>query len=375
VEPAEFQTIVNIAFLASLRAEEGRPVSFTAMLIDESELNALHSGSYSEHQNVLTFSTPIPFTPTRVAKLAAAFNPYSTALMVRRSRQGEVGGHEIWGGLFFGDARAGLFDTPVMAGAGFSATRPNCLTVTARSVGALLLSRSAFVIAHLDTDGIVKPTDSPLFDRGALRNVVDAALGSTTPPTTPNGHNYNIESVQFLLSEVARQDTGATIVLAPHNPDQRLMDVVYGVQGDLGIAFLLGRVVSDAQRPPTRATHPIHRVLAHRLSAVARLAAIDGALVLSAGWHLVGAGVKLRATHWTGNFQAGPQSLTQATAAQALDRSKLGTRHNSAIDFVGACPGAVVSEDGPIRGLAHGDSSTVLYWPDCRQSGWTSHVL
>ncbi len=106
-----------------------------------------------------------------------------------------------------------------------------------------------------------------------------------------------------------------------------------------------------------------------RLSALAQLACIDGALILSSTLEVISFGATLMATKWTGEVKVGQDGL--GGGGEIFNNLRLGTRHNSAIDYIGACPGTigfVVSEDGPIRGLVRGAGQTVLCWPDCRVS-------
>jgi hypothetical protein len=81
------------------------------------------------------------------------------------------------------------------------------------------------------------------------------------------------------------------------------------------------------------------------------LATIDGALVLDRDLGVRGFGAKLTAPSWDGEVLTGPNGWGDG-AGQPFDFKRLGTRHNSAISFVGSCPGAtafVLSEDGGVR--------------------------
>ena len=58
-----------------------------------------------------------------------------------------------------------------------------------------------------------------------------------------------------------------------------------------------------------------------------------------------------------------------------VDLGQYGTRHASAVNFVGRVPEAIVfviSQDGPIAGLTRKDENTVLWWPDCLSKLWLS---
>ncbi|MGB7291958.1 MAG: hypothetical protein WBD99_07290 [Thermodesulfobacteriota bacterium] len=105
------------------------------------------------------------------------------------------------------------------------------------------------------------------------------------------------------------------------------------------------------------------------LDAIAQLACIDGALIISTQFNVVAFGSKLSAPKWSGSVLIGPDGF--GGGGGIFDVSKLGTRHNSAINFVGSCTDSiifVISQDGPIRGFAYQDSNTIFCWPDCSVS-------
>lgn len=111
------------------------------------------------------------------------------------------------------------------------------------------------------------------------------------------------------------------------------------------------------------------RVCREKLDVLAQLSCVDGALVLSGSLEVVSFGATLKSPKWEGDVLVGPDGF--GGGGRPFDASKLGTRHNSAINSVGASPGAicfVLSQGGPIRGLAKRDAGTVLCWPDCSTS-------
>ena len=96
---------------------------------------------------------------------------------------------------------------------------------------------------------------------------------------------------------------------------------------------------------------------------------MDGALLITPEFEVVAFGAKLKSEKWKGKIESGP--IPMHFHKNYLDFSRLGTRHNSAVNFVGAVTGAiafVASSDGPIRAITKGDDDKVLYWPDCRIS-------
>ena len=112
----------------------------------------------------------------------------------------------------------------------------------------------------------------------------------------------------------------------------------------------------------------IDQALRCRLRSLVDLAGIDGALLMTPSFDVIGFGMKLTAPKWDKkDVLHGP--VAQDIEKQQLDFSRLGTRHNSALDFVGNIVGAVAfvaSSDGPIRALVRSTEEKVWYWPDCR---------
>jgi hypothetical protein len=101
------------------------------------------------------------------------------------------------------------------------------------------------------------------------------------------------------------------------------------------------------------------------LNALAQITCVDGATIIDDHFEPLIFRARLSAAEWTGPVRLGPTA--RSGPGEAVTRGRFGTRHNSAIDFVAAIPGAVgfvISQDGPVRGITRrGD--TVFLWPDC----------
>jgi DNA integrity scanning protein DisA with diadenylate cyclase activity len=109
--------------------------------------------------------------------------------------------------------------------------------------------------------------------------------------------------------------------------------------------------------------------LRQRLNALSRFALLDGAVLLTSEFELVGFGAKLRAEPFKENVIEGADGF--GGGGQPFDFSRLGTRHNSALAFVAAVAGTVAfvaSTDGPIRGIGRQMDGRIHCWPDCRLS-------
>jgi hypothetical protein len=163
------------------------------------------------------------------------------------------------------------------------------------------------------------------------------------------------------------------IVLIPqrslqHYEHERRFTYEYRFSRELGLRDLFIRLIEG---PPGSMSGQIalRKLIKERLQLLAQLAAIDGALLLTDELDLISFGVTLNAPVWEGTVLIGPDAF--GGGGDIFAHTKLGTRHSSAIDFIGKCPDCVafvVSEDGPIRGIVQRDSSTLLCWPDCTES-------
>lgn len=148
-------------------------------------------------------------------------------------------------------------------------------------------------------------------------------------------------------------------------------DAKYEFKGRLRIEELIIQRLSygNGDLIYTMAKLALGQLIIERLSLLAQLSCIDGALLLTSNLRVVSFGATLRADEWLGDVIIGPDAL--GGGGQTFNFKTYGTRHNSAINFVGECPGAigfVISQDGMIRGFVRKDERTILCWLDCMVS-------
>jgi len=94
----DVKEILDQAFLASLKREEDRPISFTLTFLNKEDVDA-ETESIVYHQIIVTFDEELPFSVEAISKIASAFDPKISALIVGKSK--EDGKFSIWGGMFF----------------------------------------------------------------------------------------------------------------------------------------------------------------------------------------------------------------------------------------------------------------------------------
>lgn len=228
-------------------------------------------------------------------------------------------------------------------------------------------------IGRLVIGEFVRATPDP-FTVEAMGNYLMAMIADKNEYAEHGAHYWHVyrDSFDYLLAEITNRSHGGTIIVIPEERvkgSSIYFHPTYSFVGDLQVWSLLSEVVRADASHDFILYLALRKIYAERLGLLAQLSCVDGALILSGSLDVVAFGSKLSAPKWSGDVLVGPNGFSGG--GNRFDISKLGTRHNSAIDFIGASPGSlgfVISQDGPIRGLAKRDDNTILCWPDCRVS-------
>ena len=366
-EVGDVRAVVETAFWASLKREEDRPITFSLVLLPR---NAPAERGHPLPNQVLTFRRSLPLSAESVTKLAPAFNPNVSALAVAPV-DGQSREYEIWGAIIYAPT-SDLFTGSSLGMQGLTNLwRPDALTVTAVSASSLLVSRGEAQIGRFASGEFTRAVPTP-FNSYAMGNYVGVVI-SEDKGYGGDGFYLNryFRVLEYLLAQASARGHGGTIIISPCSKvrDHREHFAAnYSFDGDLQLEYLLNEMVKT-EREHSAFSPMYKRVCREKLDILAQLSCVDGALVLSSSLEVVSFGATLKAPKWEGDVLVGPDGF--GGGGQLFDASKLGTRHNSAINFIGASPGAicfVLSQDGPVRGLAKRDAGTVLCWPDCSTS-------
>jgi hypothetical protein len=262
---------------------------------------------------------------------------------------------------------------------------PDCPILSIDGTGSIVVSRGDAVVGRIVRGEFSRAAPAP-FQSHAMGLTLYDLFGLRT--TLKNGryvddgdNSYGhglLECLRYLLEQLARQGGGALVVFVPEPSMAQARehaDLPWASTGSLEIADLLrarihhqGRVRNNEWMSASFVTKAEVLIRA-RLDAIARLASVDGALLLSPDFHLIGFGARLRAPAWNATVFEGHDGV--GGGGKPLDFSRLGAKHTSALAYVGAVERAVafvVSADGPIRGLARKGYGPVHCWPDCRPS-------
>lgn len=333
-EPAEadIEAIIDAAFWASLRREEGTTPTISLALLPVSAAG-----------QALTFANPLPLRPTALAKLAPAVERPGIHLGVWRSTEGL----EVWG-----TTRS----IPAF-----------CFVLEVIGSGLLVVKHRSepfgkFVnIAVLEGDQIklVNEASTAIADCPEL---LRALVGQGVHP----GAEESVNVLVHLAASMRAHGRGGALLMVPDRlsspwRESIVQPILYDVEPDYPLLKDLMR-----REPAERRTLEWREEFRRAVDATAGLTAVDGATIISQAYELLAFGAKI--TRRPGRPQVDRVLVTEPIAGLQPVRvppAQLGgTRHLSAAQFVQDQPDTlalVASQDGrftvflwsPSDGLVH----------------------
>ena len=327
------EALVNAAFWASLRREEGyAPKISLAYLPPHPDVDPL------------IFERPLTLDPGGLARLAPAVERPGIHLGVSRSRDSAPHDLIVWG-----------------------ATRtipPFCFVVEVVSPGLLVLkhrprfeSRKFVNVAVLESDQI-KIIDEGASIRPDCPALVSSLLGFEGPQSVSGAPNVLVQ----LAVSMRKHGRGGALLVVPavseHWRDSLVLPMAYAVKP----AFSrLADVISQEGSAEHR--HEWLESLGRAIDVVAGLTAVDGATVINSRFELMAFGAKIRRMqHGAPVDQILVTEPIEGAVAERMSPGQLGgTRHLSAAQFVTDQQDAlalVASQDGHF---------TIFSWSSCDQ--------
>jgi hypothetical protein len=353
------------AFLATVREEEGRPIKFSVAVMQQQEVKSLISPTM--HRPVC-FAAEIPFSAATLAKIAPAFDPVLTTIVVRWEK--DSGALFIWGIWMHAPASNRFMEIPV-SGPGTANFRPDSFTLISKGRAALAVTRGSSLIGTFQA-GYFSPATPTPFTSTSLGQYVYASVQSDpiyAAVGMPYWH-YVRDALDVLLSEASLRGHGGTVVLLSPGVDPAESAYVsrYRVSGSFNLQSTLRDCIEKERSIEISAAY--RKVANETLQRIAQLAAVDGALILTFAFEVLAFGATLKAPRTDAVLVTGPDGFGRG-AGRPFDISRYGTRHRSAMDFAAAIPESIVfviSQDGPIRAFRRADDKTIQVWPDCTAS-------
>lgn len=356
---------IDAAFLATLRDEEGQQVRFSVALVLEEDM-AVAEG--------LTTLAPIPlesaveFTAASLIKLAGAFEPELTTILVRWNSNDSS--FSYWGLTFHAPGRNRFVEIPIGI-KGSANFPPDYFTVIARGRAALTFARGGSQIGTLQSGYFVPAAPTP-FTTKSLGGYVHSEV-KKDPLYAKHGNQYWLyvrDAMELLLSEASMRGNGGTIALLPFGfpRSSGMYATKYALNGSFGLQQVLEKCIENNQ---SLLSSIAFRKLAYEIiRRIANLSAVDGALIITFGFEVVTFGATLTAPRSALVPVIEPDGYGH-TCNTTFELNRYGTRHRSAFDFAVAHKGSlvfVISQDGPVRAFHRENDTTVRIWPDCTVS-------
>jgi hypothetical protein len=339
--------VLDVAFWASLTTNEGRPTRVRLVMLPSTSL-----------ETVLAFKHPIPFSEDEVAKLAPAARSTGWLAVDALQQPGT-----IWG----------ISQHPI-------SERLGAITIDVSDPGVIRVgfgpSQPFVVFAGRSATSPHDAGDMTLTTR--LRRVLGGTGAAATETETETGNHAAMRKCLALsaLARMVLEDRhGGTLLVVPdttgpwmdsvspfahafREPDTSVRDAIAAVQdqelariGGLG-ALYRSDVTSDVKEAILTAVSQLHWHPEVVLRPVARLAAVDGAVVMTADLDILGFGAMI-------SVGAAPHVYRVTPWPERTDSIDIeevgGARHQSAVRFVGKhreSIALVISHDGHLS-LAH----------------------
>jgi hypothetical protein len=396
-DPESLERLLSIAYQASLLREEERPVIFRMIVADPHDFPAEAGPPSGLHRLLFTHGRPLDAAELR--RLSPAVKYHRTLIGVRADGQG---GFEIWGILQSGPqwllAAQGGRATP-------SVLPPSALVVRVTGPGLLTVTRGAVTVCALHGGRL----SGPSADVFASRWLAEAFVGLRTELAAlhiaerPRARTAWValepeviglvapQMLKRLVTATRKAHHGGMLIIIPSGsttltagPDA-LLRIKYEFREEeprrryrtLILAAMRALAASAARRRPAMASegHGDHdgssdsQILAaadalfELSSLIAALANVDGAVVLTERFELIGFGCEI------GGDVA---DVTRVRKALDLEGTRwveettetVGTRHRAAYRLcqrIHDTLAIVVSQDGTVRLVAWKDGG-VTYW-------------
>jgi len=377
----DLAVLLDVVFTASLLCEEGKSVLTSVTWVSRDDFEKHEIGRMRESRLALEFDVPIDFEAHNLAKLNGIANGRSSTFLACRTESSAY----IWGVCYFMGRPEPIGEIPAMT-MEVRHFSPDYPTVTVTGVGSMQITRAGSVIGRVEGGKFLRAQatvfNSHMLGQYLYRLIdieIDFNNQSFKSSEDADAATSFFNCVEFIIEVLSQRRTGATVIFVPPRLRGNAlaeMDTAWKVHGSLEID-LLQRTRLKYQKQAQESKDfigfflrlKVDQALRQRLRSIVDLAGVDGAVLLTPSFDVIGFGMKLKSLKWVKDIQHGP--VIQPIEMQQLDFSRLGTRHNSALNFVGSIEGAVAfvaSSDGPIRALVRSTAEKIWYWPDCRVS-------
>lgn len=395
------QDLIDTAFHASLLTEEGRRPGFRLMYCSPQDLSGESERGWRHARRIVRFPKPRDFTVSELNRVAPASDLRRFLICVgpisKRSKK-----TEIWGLLDVGDNWWKFIHHEASGGM----PPPNYLALTSTAPGELSFSLQGHILLQFRSGAISFPTGNPIWGGGLepffepaqkdlYKGVVDRLQSKKWDEEGSDDdyperfYNFFVERIIHNVRDLAH---GGTILFVPHgitSEDSRISDrIIFKYRTDYNYAWdamerslINHRKYYDLYFPLMHGkeelstekfarftqlsseSDAIDEELCDIASCIASLTSVDGALVLTSRFSVLGFG---------GEIIAQSPTLSKVRIAGKSSRvpiDSFGTRHRSAFRFCSSFEdsvGFIVSSDGGVKAVKR-EGPGLLFWPDINE--------
>ena len=379
--------LLDVCYHASMMTEEGRPTVFRVLFLPSTASVSRQDGPVAPVTKY-TFLQTFPFNEAELRRLAPVADPRRLLIAVENIGTSVQPRLQIYGLVDIGMALWEMARHERVSGYG----SPEALIVSSSRPGELYLSRSDRPVARLRDGKIVSPTDSVLmggpvrdffanadeeFIRSACENV-----GVEQPSEEDHGLDLaHLRFVESILLYTAELKHGGTLLFVPDemtHEDSRLVsrvNIKYVLPStrpqDALVSAMSSRLRHNAAMDVLQERKTVRREELEALETleeerdryqdaardaarfVASLTAVDGAVVLTDTFRIIGFGAEVTAS-FSGTDKVHIALDAEGTETREASFVGYGTRHRSAFRFTGSMESSVafvMSQDGGIKAI------------------------
>lgn len=373
--------ILNACFFASLKQEEGRPIQFNLVLCGSAKLSnpAFRYSRYTKIFNLMRFASPRAFSVSELVRLAPACEPEKTLLLV--SHVERKAGLCLWGIVDVGKDSSG------------SHVSLSELQVRVFAPGELKITLHGRTLCNYKNGQVLFPERSLVnsgfvyrFFKSTSLNLAREVMAATGQNLGRRIHERDFRAITYLLTlqkiaeRVQELKHGGCIFIVPEKRKPLHTEVKYPCNDRTIWTCLKGKLILHDQYYGTNSATPaqhdaetatslqsqmqdVENGLRDALDTVARLTAVDGAVIVNRKLELIGFGAVVRLG------QTAPYRVFRCEDRRATQKKKTaiesyGTRHRSAFEFCFRNQQAVaivVSQDGGIKTITR-VGKHVYFW-------------
>lgn len=399
---SELEILLNVAFHATFFTEEGRRPGFRLLHYPSKDYEEDQKKKPYHSARLLPLDFPRPYTIAEVNRLAPAAELTRMLICIDNiSKNPQKPDLRIWAVLDVGENWWKFIRHETSGGY----TPPSHLTISSSCPGELSLSVRGYVIMTLRNGQILYPV-SDVLESGSIAKFFESAksqlyndtlvlLNQTKWDEEDIDEGYPLRFYDFFLErilfDIREKQHGGMVIIIPNSiekTDTRITDRLnikyscsYDYIWDLLVRSLVNQSkfydslfpLSDRKKTVTKELFREHflllsekeeldEALGDAAKAVAALTSVDGAVVMTDRFHIVGFGAEVIAISPSLKeivIAAGPKHFRAPIESY-------GTRHRAAFRFCSSFEDSVnfvVSRDGGVKAVKRVGGDIIL-WPD-----------